>query len=143
MADKIVSEVSFGRLVDIVSQLRDPDNGCPWDLEQTNSSLSKYLIEESNEVVEVLQGFSDDGTTGDYESLKEELGDVLLQVMLHSQLASEEEKFDINDVIEFLSDKLIRRHPHVFGDSKAKTVDEVTQQWELIKQEEKNEKESR
>ncbi len=126
----------FESLVELVALLRDPEEGCPWDLEQTHQSLSKYLEEETNETLEVLDGFSgNDG--GDFEALKDELGDVLLQVLLHSQLAQESGRFNIDDVLTNLSNKLIRRHPHVFGDSKASTIEEVTEQWERIKSDEK------
>lgn len=136
---------SFSKLVEVVSQLRDKENGCPWDLEQTNVSLTKYLEEETQEVVEVLNDFKVDSVTGeevgDFDALVEELGDVLLQVLLHSQIASESDKFSIEDVIVGLSEKLIRRHPHVFGDSEATTIEEVELQWERIKEEEKSKKE--
>ena len=128
--------MSFDKAVDVVSQLRDPDNGCPWDLKQTHTSLAKYLLEETNEAIEVLETIEQ---TGDFENLKDELGDVLLQVLLHSQLAAETGQFTIDDVIDNLVEKLIRRHPHVFGDSKASTIEEVEAQWDRIKEQEKNE----
>lgn len=123
----------FDELVTTVEKLRDPIDGCPWDLEQTHQSLKKYLEEETQEVIEVLDA---DGEL-DYKALCEELGDVLLQVLLHSQIASENSKFSIEDVLFTLNEKLIRRHPHVFSDGKAKTVEEVEAQWEKIKQQEK------
>lgn len=129
--------MSFDNVVEVVSQLRDPENGCPWDLEQTHSSLIKYLIEETNETIEVIETLE---TTGDYANLKDELGDVLLQVLLHSQLAKEAGQFSIDDVIENLTDKLIRRHPHVFGESDAKSIEEVEAQWQEIKKEERKSK---
>lgn len=132
-----MSDRTFSDLVGIVGQLRDPENGCPWDLEQTHESLAQYLEEESQEVLDVLQ--SDSGSL-DFEELCEELGDVLLQVLLHAQLAGEEGHFTIEDVINVLSEKLIRRHPHVFGNSDASTVEEVMQQWETIKSKEKDDK---
>lgn len=125
----------FVELTGIVRQLRDPENGCPWDREQTHVSLAKYLEEETGEVLEVLETFESDNPN--YEALIDELGDVLLQVMLHSQIASEENHFTIDDVISGLIDKLVRRHPHVFGDSDAKTVEDVERQWERIKADEK------
>lgn len=125
----------FEDLVDVVAQLRDPQNGCPWDLEQTHVSLAKYLEEETAETLEVLKTFENDQPN--YEELKEELGDVLLQVLLHAQLAKETGNFNIDEILLGLKDKLIRRHPHVFGDSDAKTVEEVAKQWEEIKKEEK------
>lgn len=129
--------MTFENAVSVIAQLRDPENGCPWDLEQTHSSLAKYLLEESNEVIEAIENLDE---TNDFDHLKDELGDVLLQVLLHSQLASEQGKFDINDVVDNLVEKLIRRHPHVFGDSDASTIDEVEAQWEKIKEQEKNDK---
>lgn len=132
---------AFKKLVNIVAQLRDPKDGCPWDLEQTHYSLGKYLQEETNETIEVLETFRD-GEHGDYKSLKDELGDVLLQVLLHSQLASEKGEFEIEDVIDNLNEKLLRRHPHVFGDSKASTIEDVRLQWEKIKEQERKDREN-
>jgi tetrapyrrole methylase family protein/MazG family protein len=134
-----VKDSAFDELVEVVSSLRDPENGCPWDLEQTHESLAKYLREESDEVLEVLGNFDGSkATDADKKHLQEELGDVLLQVLLHSQIAKEEGVFTIEDVVSGLKDKLIRRHPHVFGDSDAKTVEEVKKQWEQIKAAEKD-----
>ena len=133
-------QAGFEDLVELVATLRNPDGGCPWDIEQTHESLAKYLQEETQEVLEVLETFKDSSSEGDYASLKDELGDVLLQVLLHSQLASESGKFTIVDVLENLSQKLIRRHPHVFGDSEAYTIEDVEAQWQKIKQEEKETK---
>lgn len=121
-------------LVEIVKQLRGP-SGCPWDKEQTHESLTQYAIEEAHELVEVLEK----PRSPENDSLiKEELGDVLFQVILHSQLAAEREAFDIHDVIECISTKLIRRHPHVFSDTKVKSSAEVVENWEKIKAAEKN-----
>lgn len=125
--------MSFENVVDVVAQLRDPQNGCPWDLEQTHLTLIEYLKEETNEAIEVIETLE---SSGDYENLKDELGDVLFQVLLHSQLAKEAGKFTIDDVVENLTEKLIRRHPHVFGDSDAKTIEEVEAQWQAIKKQE-------
>lgn len=119
----------FSGLVEILAALRAPD-GCPWDREQTHESLLRYLLEESVEVVAAVHD-RDDG------NLAEELGDVLLQVVFHSQLASEAGRFTIDDVIKSISDKMIRRHPHVFGSADAKTADAVKVQWEVIKAKEK------
>lgn len=121
----------FSKLVDIISKLRDPKDGCPWDLKQTHKSLLKYLIEESYEYVHAAK-------TGDSKKMEEELGDVLLQVLLHSQIASEEGAFDIESVSKTLAEKMVRRHPHVFLDkSLAKSSEEVTKNWEAIKAQEK------
>ena len=120
---------AFQTLVDIVARLRAPD-GCPWDREQTHQSLTPYLIEETYEAVEEIDANSMPG-------LREELGDVLLQVMLHSEIASEAGDFTVDDVIEGLVNKLIRRHPHVFGDADARTAEEVAARWEVLKSEER------
>ena len=122
---------AFRTLVDIVARLRAPD-GCPWDREQTHQSLTPYLIEETYEAVEEIDAQSMPG-------LREELGDVLLQVALHSEIAREEGAFAINDVIEGLVRKLVRRHPHVFGDATARTADEVVTRWEVLKSVEERE----
>ena len=115
----------FLKLVQIVRELRDPETGCPWDIEQTHDSLKKFFIEETYEAVQAIED--------DLGKLSEELGDVLLQIMLHSQIASEENRFSIDDVIEGISKKLIDRHPHVFGDTKVKNAEEVTKNWEELK----------
>ena len=120
----------FAKLCEIVAKLRAPD-GCPWDREQTNQSLLPALIEEAYEAAEAAR-------TQDEAHFCEELGDLLLLVVMHAQIACETGKFDIEDVIEEVSDKLIRRHPHVFGTSKASDAGAVLKQWEAIKREEKN-----
>lgn len=120
-------------LVEIVEKLRGPE-GCPWDKEQTHESLTQYAIEETHELVEVLEAPRSE--PNDLQ-MKEELGDVLFQVLLHSQLASERGAFNLHDVIETISTKLIRRHPHVFADVKVKSSEEVIQNWEKIKKQEK------
>jgi tetrapyrrole methylase family protein/MazG family protein len=125
---------SFDTLEKIVAKLRAPD-GCPWDRAQTHASIKPYLIEETYEVLQAL----DDGNA---EKLCEELGDLLLQIMLHAQMASEAGEFNIRDVIQGISTKLIRRHPHVFGKSKAANADEVALEWEELKQNERKEGDS-
>jgi tetrapyrrole methylase family protein/MazG family protein len=122
----------FDRLHEIVAILRSPE-GCPWDREQTHQSIRKNLIEETYEVLETI----DDG---DPEAMCEELGDLLLQIMLHSQMEEEAGTFSVYDVIDGLNRKLIRRHPHVFGDRKAGSAGEALQNWEQIKAEEKRAK---
>ena len=117
------------RLIDVVAQLRNPTTGCPWDLEQTHTSLVPYVLEEAHEVADAIRH-------GDDEDLKEELGDLLLQVVLHAQIAEEAQRFDLDAIATGISDKLIRRHPHVFGDAKATSSDEVRRSWEAIKIEE-------
>ncbi|MNS94954.1 Nucleoside triphosphate pyrophosphohydrolase/pyrophosphatase MazG [compost metagenome] len=117
-------------LVEIVSQLRGPD-GCPWDKEQTHESLTQYAIEETHELVEALELPATDATKD--AKIKEELGDVLFQVILHSELASERGAFTLTDVIQGICEKLVRRHPHVFGDVKVSDSLEVVRNWEQIK----------
>lgn len=119
-------------LVEIVAQLRGPE-GCPWDKEQTHQSLTQYAIEETHELVEAIESSSPKKD----ELMKEELGDVLFQVVLHSQLAAERGAFTFDDVIETLSRKMVRRHPHVFTQQKAADSAEVIRNWEEIKKQEK------
>ena len=127
-------ESEIQRLRQIVTQLRAPD-GCPWDREQTHQSLLRCLVEEVSEVLEAVDN-------NDFELMEEELGDLLLQVVMHACLAEEQNRFDFEDVARGISDKLIRRHPHVFGDKaeKVDTTGEVIDRWELIKAEEKKKK---
>lgn len=115
----------FAELVGLISRLRAP-GGCPWDREQTHESLKPMLLEEAYEVVEAI----DDG---DDEEFAGELGDLLLQVVFHSQIAAEQGRFSVADVIERVSSKMIRRHPHVFGEDKAENSSEVLRNWEAIK----------
>jgi tetrapyrrole methylase family protein/MazG family protein len=122
------SRRDFAGLVHVVARLRGP-GGCPWDREQTHESLRTYLLEEAYEVLDAIN-------TGDDAKLCEELGDVLLQVVLHAQLAQEERRFDIQDVVSQQCEKLVRRHPHVFGDVQVADSDEVLRHWERIKAEE-------
>lgn len=119
----------FKSLVQIVERLRGPD-GCPWDKAQTHSSLKPYLLEESYELFEAID-------IGDLNEIKQELGDVLLQVMLHSQIAADNGAFDLGQVIKILNEKMIRRHPHVFADTKADSPEEVVKNWNQIKSQEK------
>ena len=122
----------FERLVDIMRKLRAPD-GCPWDREQTHQTLKPYLIEEAYEVLDAIDANDD-------RALAEELGDVLLQVVFHAQVASEDDRFTVEDVARAISEKLERRHPHVFGDVKADTPEAVLKNWDAIKKEEKADK---
>lgn len=124
---------TFDNLTSIIAKLRSKD-GCPWDKEQTHESLIPCLLEETEEVIEGINILK---KTGDGENLCEELGDVLLQVMLHSQIAKEKGLFTIEDVIQGISKKMIRRHPHVFGDKEAKNANDVIKSWEEIKAQEK------
>ncbi|MBW4691750.1 MAG: nucleoside triphosphate pyrophosphohydrolase [Lyngbya sp. HA4199-MV5] len=120
------------QLIAVVAQLRSPDGGCPWDLAQTPTSLIPYVIEEAYETVDAIQ-------TGDTKAVCEELGDLLLQVVLQAQIASETRQFSLTEVAQGISEKLIRRHPHVFGDVTVETVDDVHRNWEQIKAIEKGE----
>jgi MazG family protein len=124
--------LKFEKLVEIMAALRGP-NGCPWDKQQDFNSLKPMLVEEVYEVLEAID-------TNDFDGLAEELGDVLLHVVFHAQLANEAGRFDIGTVIEKISDKLIRRHPHVFGSESASSAEEVIMNWEAIKAKEKAEK---
>jgi len=120
----------FGRLLEIMCVLRSP-RGCPWDRQQTHTSLSDNLVEEVYEVLEAIE-------EQDSSSLKEELGDLLLHVVFHSQIASENEEFDVEEVIRGINQKLLRRHPHVFGEQKVDDSQEVVSLWEEIKRQEKS-----
>jgi len=123
------SQTFFNQLVKLMKQLRS-EEGCPWDIEQTHHSLKPYLLEECYEALEALDSENDD-------DLVAELGDVLLQVVFHSQIASESNRFDIEDVCRSIVEKLIRRHPHVFGDKLAKDKQQVLENWDAIKSQEK------
>ena len=122
--------VALQRCVDVVAQLRSPENGCPWDLAQTPESLIPYLLEEAYETVDAIE-------LGEVEAISEELGDLFLQVVLQAQIASESQSFSLQEVAEGITEKLIRRHPHVFGDVEVNSVEEVHANWEQIKSEEK------
>ena len=120
-----MSKDLFKELVDVIATLRS-ENGCPWDREQTHETLKPTLIEETYETLEAIDA-------GDPKKLEEELGDLLLNIMLQAQIAAEHENFDIYGVIETITEKLIRRHPHVFGDVDVADSDEVVKNWEAIK----------
>ncbi|MGG4096728.1 nucleoside triphosphate pyrophosphohydrolase [Paenibacillus lautus] len=130
--DSLLRQRTFARLHEIVGILRSPE-GCPWDREQTHESIRKNLIEETYEVLETID-------EDDPEHMQEELGDLLLQIMLHSQMEEELGTFTVYDVIQALNDKLIFRHPHVFGESSAKDAESALQNWEQMKAEEKRRK---
>ena len=127
-----VSVMDVRPLTDVMATLRSP-GGCPWDMEQTHSSIRKSLIEEVYELLEAIDNM-------DYENMKEELGDVLLQVVFHARLAEEEGAFTMQDVVDEIVNKLIRRHPHVYGTIEVGSSDEVLQNWDAIKQTEKKER---
>lgn len=131
--DKSLSS-QFQTLVEIVARLRGPD-GCPWDKEQTQKSLTQYAIEEAFELVEAIE-------KNEPQEIKEELGDFLFQVILQAQVAQDEGQFTLLEVIENLNEKMIRRHPHVFGEAGTRDITEVWKNWEQIKAKEKREKEN-
>lgn len=122
------------KLIDIVAILRS-ENGCQWDREQTHQSLRQNMLEEAYEAVDAID-------EGDVLNLREELGDVLLQVVLHAQIAKDNKEFDIEDVAKELSDKLIHRHPHVFGDAKVESTQDILDAWDKLKKEEKKHRKS-
>ncbi len=136
MSEPVAPTVSpgekFNRLVDIMARLRAPD-GCPWDREQSLDSLRKYLVEETYEVLDAIE-------SRDYPGLAEELGDLMLQPVFQAQLASEAGHFTISDSLDAIIDKLIRRHPHIFGDGEAHTAADVKLKWDEIKAGEKKAK---
>src|SRR4029077_17985718 len=129
MRESAMAESAFDKLVEIVTQLRAP-GGCPWDREQTNESLLSATIEEAYEVAEAAR-------TRDHAHFREELGDLLLLVVRHSEIVRKAGRFNIENVITEVTEKLIRRHPHVFGESDVKDSGAVLKQWEAIKREEK------
>jgi tetrapyrrole methylase family protein/MazG family protein len=123
---------SFESFAEIVAHLRAP-NGCPWDREQTHESLRKHLLEESYEAISAID-------SGNFADMREEFGDLLLQIVLQSQIANEEEQFNVNQVIQGIHSKIVRRHPHVFGDLELEGVDGVLANWEKLKEKERGEK---
>src|SRR5438270_7146778 len=126
---KLTAGEWFERLVTLQARLRAP-NGCPWDREQTQETLRTYLIEEAYEVLDAMK-------SGDDAKFANEMGDLLLQVVFHSQIATEQGRFTVADVIREVHEKMVRRHPHVFGEKRAKNAAEVLRNWEQIKAEER------
>lgn len=118
------------RLLEIMSRLRNPDGGCPWDVEQTFATIAPHTIEEAYEVADAIE-------LDDMAALKDELGDLMFQVIFHSQIASESGAFDFGDIVDGISEKMIRRHPHVFGDTHIASPEAQTKAWEDIKAEER------
>jgi len=118
------------RLIEIMAALRTPGSGCPWDLEQDFATIAPYTLEEAYEVADAI-------ARGDLVDLREELGDLLLQVAFHARMAQEQGAFDFGDVVQAITEKLLRRHPHVFGDARGLSADEVKSLWDRIKSEEK------
>lgn len=124
------ARTGIDKLVHVIAHLRHPEHGCPWDLKQTHASLKPHLLEESYEALEAID-------SGQPDLIKEELGDVLLQVVLHAQLAQDAGQFDFEAVSQAIAEKLIRRHPHVFGEVSVSGAEDVTRNWEEIKKAEK------
>jgi len=124
------------RLIEVMARLRDPDGGCPWDVEQTFETIAPYTIEEAYEVADAIQ-------RGDLSELKAELGDLLLQVVFHARMAEEAGHFAFQDVASAIGDKMVSRHPHVFGDQDAATADDVKLTWEAQKEAERRAKAAR
>ena len=120
----------ISRLLEIMAALRTPGSGCPWDLAQDFHSIAPYTIEEAYEVADAIE-------RGDFDDLRDELGDLLLQVAYHARLAQEQGRFDFDDVVQAITEKLVRRHPHVFGDAAKLSAEAVGKLWEKIKAEEK------
>lgn len=125
-----MSRHSLNDLLDIMTRLRDPESGCPWDVKQDFASIAPYTIEEAYEVADAID-------RKDWHDLRDELGDLLLQVVFHAQMAKEAGLFDFNDVVHAISDKMLRRHPHVFGDVSYDDLDAQTEAWEAIKRAER------
>jgi nucleoside triphosphate diphosphatase len=123
----------IARLIDIMAALRTPGSGCPWDLEQSFATIAPYTIEEAYEVADAI-------VRGDLDDLRDELGDLLLQVVFHARMAQEQGAFDFGDVVQALTEKLVRRHPHVFGDARGLTPKAVEGLWERIKAQERAQK---
>lgn len=117
---------SIEEMLEVMARLRDPETGCPWDLQQTFSSIAPYTIEEAFEVADAI-------AAGDHEGLRDELGDLLLQVIFHARMAEEQGLFDFDDVTRGLIDKMVRRHPHVFGDRQGASLAEIKDTWEATK----------
>lgn len=127
---RLVPSREINRLIEIMRALRDPEDGCPWDIEQDFASIAPYTIEEAYEVADAIE-------RGDWAALADELGDLLLQVIYHAEMAAEQGKFDFGDVVLGITAKMIRRHPHVFGDMQARSAGAVTGLWERIKADER------
>ena len=128
-----MKKYTFDELVNIIEELRS-ENGCPWDKVQTHDSLRPCMMEEAAELLAAIRIYNE---TGNPDNMKEELGDILLQAVMHSVIAKEEGLFTIEDVVTGISEKMIRRHPHVFGDAKIGTQEQLLQNWEEIKKQEK------
>src|SRR2546426_7552542 len=130
MQAAIQASRDISRLIEIMSALRTPGAGCPWDLEQNFATIAPYTLEEAYEVADAI-------SRGDLRDLREELGDLLLQVVFHARMAQEQGAFDFGDVVQAITEKLLRRHPHVFGEARGLSPDDVKLLWDRIKSEEK------
>ena len=128
-----MSNADINPLLAIMARLRNPEGGCPWDVEQNFATIAPYTIEEAYEVAEAI-------AKGDMHELRDELGDLLLQVVFHAQMAAEAGSFTFAEVVQSISDKMVRRHPHVFADAQIKTADAQVANWEVIKEAERAEK---
>ena len=126
----------IARLIEIMAALRTPHSGCPWDLQQNFETIAPYTLEEAYEVADAIE-------RADMEDLRDELGDLLLQVVFHARMAQEQDAFEFGDVVYAITEKLVRRHPHVFGDTRGMTPDAVKGLWDKIKAEEKAERDAR
>src|SRR6202035_1842655 len=133
MAPSMIPSRDISRLLEIMAALRTPGSGCPWDLEQDFASIAPYTLEEAYEVADAI-------LRNDLVDLREELGDLLLQVVFHARMAQEQNAFDFGDVVQAITAKLVRRHPHVFGDAGKLTPEAVKGLWDSIKAEEKAER---
>lgn len=134
--DPISPSRDISRLLEIMAALRNPDGGCPWDLEQDFSSIRHYTIEEAYEVADAIE-------RGDFDDLRQELGDLLLQPVFHAQMAAEKGLFDFGDVVQAITEKLIRRHPHVFGEQAARDAGGAKARWDDVKEDERKAKAAR
>lgn len=128
--DRMPTSTGIERLLEIMARLREPDGGCPWDIEQDFATIAPYTIEEAYEVADAIE-------KGDFAALKDELGDLLFQAVYHAQMADEEKRFNFDDVVDSISTKMIRRHPHVFGDAEIESAEAQTQAWEVQKAKER------
>lgn len=130
MSGGLHAEAGIRRLLEIMARLRDPQTGCPWDRQQTFATIAPYTIEEAYEVVEAIG-------SSDMDALRDELGDLLLQVVFHSQMAQEQGAFEFADVVAAISDKMVRRHPYVFGDASTPDIEDQSADWERLKRHER------
>ncbi|MDH3218093.1 MAG: nucleoside triphosphate pyrophosphohydrolase [Gammaproteobacteria bacterium] len=125
------------KLLQVMRDLRDPESGCPWDLRQTSASIAPYTLDETHELLDAIE-------RDDTENLREELGDLLFNIVFHARIAEEKGQFDFDDVAQGIADKMLRRHPHVFGDQSGERVsdEDLSQQWQALKQQEKSQRQA-